>query len=66
MAPIQGTSIISPEEEVRRLFNVCKTSKGNAGLLHEALIYAKPEDLKESELIQVCCWWLITERDPPN
>lgn len=39
---------------MRRLFNVCKIGKGNADLLHEALVYAKPEDLKEGGLIQVC------------
>lgn len=45
--------IIPVEEDIRRLFQECKVGRGNAALLSEALTFAKPEDLKEKELIQV-------------
>ncbi|KAL4244391.1 hypothetical protein ABKN59_010425 [Abortiporus biennis] len=51
-----GTSspsqVISKEDEFKRLFTLCETGKGNASLLHEAVVFAKPEDLKEKGLIE--------------
>ncbi|TCD68237.1 hypothetical protein EIP91_011306 [Steccherinum ochraceum] len=44
--------VMSKEEDIERLFHVCKSGRGNANLLHEALVFAKPEDLKEKGLIQ--------------
>ncbi|KAI0670647.1 hypothetical protein C8Q78DRAFT_1070191 [Trametes maxima] len=38
--------IISPEDDIQRLFNVCKVGRGNAELLQEVLVYAKPQELK--------------------
>ena len=38
--------VISPEDDVQRLFNVCKVGRGNAELLQEVLVYAKPQELK--------------------
>ncbi|KAI0721501.1 hypothetical protein C8T65DRAFT_199240 [Cerioporus squamosus] len=43
--PIQS-AVISPEDDVQRLFNACKVGRGNAELLHEVLVYAKPQELK--------------------
>lgn len=45
--------VISTEEDMERLLHVCKAGRGNASLLHEALIYAKPDDLEEKGIIQV-------------
>jgi hypothetical protein len=39
---------------MRRLFQECKVGSGNASLLSEALAFAKPEDLKNKEIIRVC------------
>ena len=39
-------TVISPEDDVQRLFNVCKVGRGNAELLQEVLVYAKPQELK--------------------
>ena len=39
-------AIISPEDDIQRLFNVCKVGRGNAELLNEVLVYAKPQELK--------------------
>ncbi|RPD60760.1 hypothetical protein L227DRAFT_501092 [Lentinus tigrinus ALCF2SS1-6] len=44
--------VIPPEEDIRRLFQECKVGRGNAGLLSEALTYAKPEDLKNKDIIK--------------
>ncbi|RDX42687.1 EF-hand [Lentinus brumalis] len=44
-APIQS-AVISPEDDVQRLFNACKVGRGNAELLQEVLVYAKPHELK--------------------
>ncbi|TBU28907.1 EF-hand protein [Dichomitus squalens] len=44
-APVHG-ALISPEDDVQRLFNVCKVGRGNAELLQEVLVYAKPQELK--------------------
>jgi len=44
--------VISVEEDIRRLFQECKVGRGNASLLSEALMFAKPEDLKEREIIR--------------
>ncbi|THH31741.1 hypothetical protein EUX98_g2439 [Antrodiella citrinella] len=44
--------VISAEEDIERLLHVCKSGKGNANLLYEALVYAKPDDLKEKGIIQ--------------
>lgn len=38
--------IISPEDDIQRLFNVCKVGRGNAELLQEVLVYAKPQELR--------------------
>ena len=39
--------VISPEDDVQRLFNVCKVGRGNAELLNEVLVYAKPQELRD-------------------
>ncbi|KAI0362738.1 EF-hand [Trametes cingulata] len=39
--------IISPEDDIQRLFNVCKVGRGNAELLQEVLVYAKPQELRD-------------------
>jgi len=48
---------------MRRLFQECQIGQGNALLLSEALVFAKPEDLKKKEIIKVglgldssVCW----------
>lgn len=51
--PAPRARIASKEEETRRLFKACETGKGNASLLREAVVYAKPEDLKGNDLIDV-------------
>ncbi|KAI0075493.1 EF-hand [Panus rudis PR-1116 ss-1] len=58
-APTQKTperrpspKIISRDEDITRLFRVCTTGKEHAQLLHEAVIYAKPEDTREKGLLQ--------------
>ncbi|KAI0948384.1 hypothetical protein AcV7_009142 [Taiwanofungus camphoratus] len=40
--------------DVQRLFSTCQAAWGNAELLHEALMNAKPEDL-QGELVQEFC-----------
>ena len=45
--------IITPDEDIRRLFQECVIGRGNAGLLSEALAHSKPEDLKEKDVIKV-------------
>lgn len=37
---------------MRRLFQECQIGQGNALLLSEALVFAKPEDLKKKEIIK--------------
>lgn len=37
--------IISPEEDIRRLFQECEIAKSNSGLLTNAMTYAKPEEI---------------------
>ena len=37
--------IISPEEDIRRLFQECEIAKSNAALLTNAMTYAKPEEV---------------------
>lgn len=44
--------VIPPEEDMRRLFQECKVGKGNAALLSESLAFAKPEDLRQKEIIR--------------
>jgi hypothetical protein len=44
--------VISVEEDIRRLFQECKVGRGNADLLSETLKFAKPEDLKEREIVK--------------
>ncbi|KAF8905168.1 hypothetical protein CPB85DRAFT_1315922 [Mucidula mucida] len=44
--------IIPPEEDIKRLFQECKIGQGNASLLSQALVLAKPEDLKTKDVIQ--------------
>jgi hypothetical protein len=46
--------IISPEEDIRRLFQECAIGQGNASLLSQALALSTPEDLKQKEVIKVC------------
>ncbi|KAE9403811.1 hypothetical protein BT96DRAFT_917357 [Gymnopus androsaceus JB14] len=41
--------IIPLEEDIRRLFQECKIGLGNAGLLSQALVHAKVEELKKGE-----------------
>lgn len=45
--------IITPDEDIRRLFQECAIGRGNAGLLSEALAHSKPEDLKKKDVIKV-------------
>ncbi|CDO69009.1 hypothetical protein BN946_scf184834.g16 [Trametes cinnabarina] len=40
------TAIISPEDDIQRLFNVCKVGRNNAEVLQEVLVYAKPQELR--------------------
>lgn len=40
-------AVISPEDDVQRLFNICKVGQGNAELLNEVLVYANPQELKD-------------------
>ena len=44
--PAAQNAVISPEDDIQRLFNVCKVGRGNAELLNEVLVYAKPQDLR--------------------
>ncbi|KAF9556442.1 hypothetical protein CPC08DRAFT_820448 [Agrocybe pediades] len=44
--------IIPPDEDMRRLFQECKIGQGNASLLSQALIAARPEDLKKQDIIK--------------
>lgn len=46
-----------------RLLQECKVGHGNALLLSEALAFAKPEDLKEKEIIRVRTFF-IGNRSP--
>ncbi|KAI9067071.1 EF-hand [Trametes sanguinea] len=45
-ASTSRTPIISPEDDIQRLFNVCKVGRNNAELLQEVLVYAKPQELR--------------------
>ncbi|KZT03333.1 uncharacterized protein LAESUDRAFT_684169 [Laetiporus sulphureus 93-53] len=44
--------VIPIEEDIRRLFQECNVGRGNASLLSESLAFAKPEDLKEKDIIR--------------
>ncbi|KAK0200973.1 hypothetical protein DFS33DRAFT_1092493 [Desarmillaria ectypa] len=44
--------IIPLEEDIKRLFQECKIGQGNASLLSQALALARPEDLREKDVIQ--------------
>ncbi|KAH9951502.1 hypothetical protein B0H21DRAFT_286407 [Amylocystis lapponica] len=44
-SPNLATNSGLAEEGINRLLNACRAGRGNAGLLYEALVYAKPEDL---------------------
>jgi hypothetical protein len=44
--------VIPLEEDIRRLFQECEVGRGNASFLSEALMFAKPEDLKEREIVK--------------
>ncbi|CCM02123.1 uncharacterized protein FIBRA_04200 [Fibroporia radiculosa] len=46
------TRVIPPDEDMRRLFQECKVGRGNASLLSESLTFAKPEDLKQKDIIK--------------
>ena len=50
--------VIPPEEDRRRLLQECEVGSGNARLLGDALVYAKPENLKDMPLVRV--------RSPPR
>ena len=55
-APLRDTvkAPLTTEQDIQRLFKVCQAGKGNASLLHEALVYANPADLKDTDsIIQV-------------
>lgn len=41
---------------MRRLFQECKVGSGNATLLSDALLFAKPEDLKNKDIIRVSAY----------
>ncbi|KAF4568144.1 phosphatidylinositol-3,5-bisphosphate 5-phosphatase [Pleurotus pulmonarius] len=43
--------IIPPEEDMRRLMEECTIGQGNASLLSQALVFAKPENLKKDQII---------------
>ncbi|KAI8998890.1 hypothetical protein BD414DRAFT_476348 [Trametes punicea] len=45
-ASTSRTPIISPEDDIQRLFNVCKVGRNNAEVLQEVLVYAKPQELR--------------------
>ncbi|OSD02798.1 EF-hand [Trametes coccinea BRFM310] len=45
-ASTSRTPVISPEDDIQRLFNVCKVGRNNAELLQEVLVYAKPQELR--------------------
>ncbi|KAF7800253.1 hypothetical protein EIP86_011500 [Pleurotus ostreatoroseus] len=47
-----AVKIASREEEFKRLFKACEAGKGNARLLREAIVYAKPQDLKNNDLVE--------------
>ncbi|KAH8099783.1 hypothetical protein BXZ70DRAFT_1025894 [Cristinia sonorae] len=47
-----SSRIIPPEEDMRRLFEECKYAHGNAALLSDALIHARPEDLQGKAIIK--------------
>ncbi|THH31973.1 hypothetical protein EUX98_g2255 [Antrodiella citrinella] len=48
-----SSRIIPPEEDIRRLFEECKYAHGNASLLSDALVHARPEDLQGKAIIKV-------------
>ena len=63
-APTQtAQAVISPEDDVQRLFNACKVGRGNAELLHEVLVYAKPQELK-NEVTKGLCYLAYDLRCP--
>ncbi|KAI0340677.1 EF-hand [Trametopsis cervina] len=47
----ERTKILSHDEEVQRIFRVCKTAKGSAQLLRETVAYTRPEDVKDNDLL---------------
>lgn len=48
------TRLPSRSDELKAISRASKAGKGKAQLLHESLVYAKPEDLKDNPLIEVC------------
>ena len=55
--------VISPEEDIRRLFEECEMAKANASMLSQSLTFARPEDVLaggQGALIRVgymhCLW----------
>jgi len=44
--------IIPQDEDMRRLFQECKIGQGNAAVLSDALVRARPEDLKRKDVIK--------------
>jgi len=45
--------IIPQSEDIKRLLQECRYSMGNASLLGNALVHAKPEDVKRDPIIKV-------------
>ncbi|KAF9529031.1 hypothetical protein CPB83DRAFT_279585 [Crepidotus variabilis] len=58
-SPSRGDRIIPRDEDIRRLLQECKIGQGNANVLSDALIGARPEDLKTTDVIKEfyskCC-----------
>lgn len=44
---------------MRRLMEECTIGQGNASLLSQALVFAKPENLKKDQIITVCLFVLL-------
>ncbi|KAH8102894.1 EF-hand [Cristinia sonorae] len=51
-APNLPEKTISTEEDIHRLFHVCKTGRGHASLLQESLAFMKPDELVEKGITQ--------------
>ena len=47
---------------MRRLFEECKYAHGNASLLSDALVHARPEDLKNKAILKVSPFLDLTIR----
>jgi hypothetical protein len=45
--------LADPKEDLRRLLEECAAAKESARVLSEALVYTKPEQLNEKDVIKV-------------